>query len=741
MSDNIVNVGVDIDGISGSFSPSAVKVREVIHGLRSIEVSLPGLPADPITSILKKGAQVSVTVDGTLVRRFEGVILKVRQNWTVQGAAVSLTIGSPLDFLALSTDCRIFQNQAMPDIVTTILTDAGIPADKIRKRLSGTYASLASCTQYNETMLAFVSRLLEQNGAYYYFEDDPDEGLGIVLGDSADAHKPQQVALLPFTADRGSARGAFVTAISELASTRPTKVTLSDLDWTNPTLALTASSAEKTLPTALEHYDHPGGHVTASDGTARANLILDAFVAAATGVSGTGTTASLAAGSTFTLSDAPRDDLNVEYVVTEATHEWSSTANVLEGWTTEFKALPTTIPFRPLRKTPKPIIRGPQTAFVTGPSGAEINTEANGQVHVKFHWDRRSTGDDKSSAWVRVAQENMGGAVAVPRIGWEVLVEFEHGDPDRPVVVGRLYNAMYVPPYALPDNKTRSSLMSYSSTGGAGHNEIRIEDLKGSEHIHMHAQKDHVLTVANDRTTAITTSRMVTIKADEQVTVKGNRTFTVKGQWETTVAGAQKLTVEGTRAKTVKTDEHITINGDRSTSITKSHAITTDANATIGAEGDVSASITGNLSEESKDEDASIVVGDDMSLTVGAAMTETVKKGKTATTEGKRTITVGTSLTDVSGGDFGLMVGGKRSSTIGAAWTMTSQGNVLLSSDGDMTLDIGAALTATGASGITLKVGSNKITIGSGGVVIDAQKVKITSDGPATVMGAIVGSK
>lgn len=736
-----LRVTLRIDGVKAdALLPSAVRVDEKINSPRRLTVELsidPGAvrPKD----MLRKGAQVDVSIGGEEARRFEGVVLAVKEVWHGGGAVFALTIGSPLDFLALSTDCRIFQEMTAPEIVEKVLTDAGIPAARIKKRLSGTYAKLESCTQYNETMLAFVTRLLEAVGAFYFFED-ASGGLEIVLGDAADAHHASAPAKLPFVPDVGLLGKPVVATLTELGALRATKVTLRDLDWKKPELNLESSAAKSGAGTR-EVYDHPGGYTTPADGTRRAKLRMESLVAGSTGVIGTATSApGLFAGCTFELEKAPRDDLSQHYLVTEITHEWSSASGAVGTWNATFRALPKSVPYRPALSTPRPRIKGPQTAFVTGPSGQEIHTDEHSRVRLKFHWDRHATFDEKSSPWVRVGHLPMSGAVAIPRIGWEVLVEFEHGDPDRPVVVGRLYNATYLPPYALPAKKTVSTLMSYSSPDGAGHNELRIDDAAGAEHIHMHAQKDLLVEVTKDRKTHITTSRMVTIKADEAMTVKGNRSFTVKGLWDVTVAGNQTLSVEGARKKTVTKDERVTVGGDRKVTIAGSHSVATKAGSTLGVEGDMKSTVTGTLTETA-DEATSVLVGDDMSVSVKGALTETAKKGRTSTTDGKRSVTIGGAAIDVSGKDFSVLVGGKRVSQVGAAWTVTSGKDIEISSGAALELTVGAALTMTGATGVAFKVGGSKVLIGQGGVVIDTSKLKIASDGPAALLAAMVGSK
>jgi type VI secretion system secreted protein VgrG len=731
-------VTLQIDGIEGALAAASVRIEERISDIGEITVTLASdTGVVRPQAVLRKGAQVDVTSGGTLVRRFEGFVIRVREAWRGPSPAFTITIALPLYFMTLSSDCRIFQDMTVPEIVEKVITEARFPAERIVQRLSATYPKLESCTQYRETMFAFVSRLLEQNGAFFFFENG-DEGLNLVLADAPDAHRPATPASLPWVVDQGLLTGPAVTSLTEVEALRPTKVTLRDYDWKRPDLDLEASS-ERSAKYAREVYDHPGGYAAPREGTRRAKFRLEAIVAAGAGITGNATAPGLSAGSTFDLANGPRDDLAKAWVVTEATHSWTATAGA-GSWSCFFRAIPKTVPFRKPTATPCPKVAGPHTAFVTGPSGQEIHTDPHGRVRLKFLWDRRAAFDEKSSPWVRVAELAMSGAVAIPRIGWEVLVEFEHGDPDRPVVVGRLFNGIYLPPYALPGRKAVSTLLSFSSPKGEGHNEIRIDDAADAEHIHMHAQKDLELKVAHDRKAHVTTSRGVTIKADEQITVKGNRSLTVKGLSDVTVAGSQTLAVEGDRKKTIKKDEKITVDLDRKLTVTGSHTIATEANATLGVGGDVASTINGTLTE-SADEATSVLVGDDMTMTVAGAKSETAKKGKTSMTDGKRTMVVGGAFVDVSGKDRSILVGGKRTSTVGAAWTVTSSADVELSSRGALEITVGAALTMTGATGISFKVGGSKVLIGQGGVVLDSAKVKVTSDGPAALLGALVGSK
>lgn len=738
----ITSVSLQIDGVAGAIVPSSLRVDEVLHAPRRIVVTAPGSALDVSGSaLLRRGAQIDVTIGGAAARRFEGILLEIKESWRPSGTFVVLTIGSALDLLSLSTDCRIFQGKTMPEIVEQVLKDAGVPAARIVTRLTGSYAPLESCTQYRETMLAFVTRLLEDDGAHFFLEDG-DGGPFVVLGDSADAHRACTPATLRYVTERGlSLSMPAVTSLAEVEALRPSKVTLRDLDWKRPNLDLEATSPEERTARPREVHDHVGGYVTPADGARRAAARIESFVSSASGITGAANVPALAPGKTFALEDAPRAALAVEWLVVQASHTWSADGDARRPWRCSFRAIPKSAPFRPRATVPRPRVRGPETAIVTGPSGQEIHTDEHGRVRLKFPWDRHGAFDDKSSPWIRVAQTAMPGGLAIPRVGWEVLVEFEHGDPDRPVVVGRLYNATYLPPYPLPAKKTVTTLMSFTSPDGAGHNELRIDDAAGAEHIHVHAQRDLELKVDRERRSRVTASRMVTVQEDEAVTVRGHQSLEVKGRWEVTVAGTQTLDVDGERTKTVKKDEKITVNGDRAVTITGSHVLSTEASATFLAGGDVARTVAGALTEESTSGATSLIVGDDMSVTIGGPETESVKEGKHTTTDGSRSLTVGGARISVSGGDASVLVGGDRTSNVGAAWTVSSAADVQLTSRDALDITVGGALTMTGAAGIALTVGSSKVLIGQGGVVIEASKVKLTSDGPAALLAALVGSK
>lgn len=719
---------------------TAFRASEEISGPYAIAVDVAvdagGIAA---SAMLRKGARIEVFSDGAVVRRFEGLVMRVRERWQGAGPVLTLSVESPLALLALSNDCRIFQEQTTRAIVANVLGAFGVPADRVIFRLSRTYAAREVCTQYAESMLDFVQRLLEEDGIFHFVEAGPD-GAKIVIGDAPGAHPSMTPATIPVALDTGLTGGATITSLSIVERVRPTKVTLRDRDWKRPLLDLEASAEAANVKggIAREVYDPSADYVEAAEGKQRAKNLLEALVAGSTGVRGESTVPAMAAGHAFTMAEAFDSALDGEWVVTRVEHAFAADGS--EPYSNRFVAVPKKVPFRPPLRTPRPRIVGPQTAIVTGPASQEIHTDAHGRVKLKFPWDRHAKFDDKSSGWARVAQVAMSGSMTVPRVGWEVLVEFEHGDPDRPVVVGRLFNGAYPPPYPLPQHKTRSTLGTYTSPGGSGHNEIRIEDAAGSEHFHLHAQRDFALSVANSRDEHVGSSQMTSVKHDARETVAKKRTLTIDGMNDVTIGGGQKLTVGSKRETVVKKDEHLTVAGDRALEVTGSHTIATEADGAISSGGDVDATIAAGL-EESADGAYRFAVGDDASWTIGGTSVESAKKGRREAVGGKVTSTVAGAAAMTSSGDLTIAADGDRSVTVGAAWTLTAGGDVVLSSGDALEITVAAALALTGAEAITLKVGASKVTIGQGGIVIDAPKVKLTADGPAMLAAAVVASK
>lgn len=492
-------------------------------------------------------------------RHFSGML--VEAEWL--GAkdkyyAYRLVLRPTVWLLSRKTDCRIFQHKTAPDIIKKVLEGF-----TTKFSLNGSHPEREYCVQYRETDLAFITRLMEEEGIYYYFEHTGDNHT-MVLVDGPSGHKDvPDLSKVPFVNLGGSDRHdrQHLNLWSAERRYRSGKVTLRDYNFLKPSSDLTgeakAADAKYSKVQQLEYYDYPGRYKEKKEGEDYAKVRIEADQAKDRRRHAQGDAMSLLPGGLVTLEKHPtKTGENKQYLVVKATHMFeaesyrsggpgSGTGDIYRG---AYEFLPKDVPFRLPMITPRPLIHGVQTAVVTGKSGEEIDVDDLGRIVVQFHWDREGKKDEKSSLRIRVAQcwsgKKWGGQI-IPRIGQEVVVEFLEGDPDRPLVIGTVYNKDYELPYELPANKTQSGLKSNSSKGGNGYNEFMFEDLKNSEKIRMHAQKDHEVTILNSETTEIgkdfkspqgKPSRETTLKnGDDKLTLdKGHQNVKLKMGNQTT---------------------------------------------------------------------------------------------------------------------------------------------------------------------------------------------------------------
>jgi len=511
------------------------------------------------------GRNCSVTFKtyGRGERVFNGVLVEAQALGPKHGHyGYRLVLRPWLWLLSHTTDCRIFDKMTVPDIIEEVFSKGGF--SDYRLVLTESYPTLEYCVQYRETDLAFVARLMELNGIYYYFEHTADRHQ-LVLVDSKTSHKPVPGSeTLPFIALVGRDRRDREHIYDWLSERRfrSGKVALNDYDYLKPNAKLLcdAEASAEYSRSDMELYDYPGKYTETSDGDRYAKVRLEAEQAQDHRRFPVGDAVSLFPGGLFTLDRHPNGSENIQYLVVRAAHGFVAEAyrsgsdlnpeQIYEG---HYEVLPGDRPFRAPPDTPRPLIHGLQTAKVVGKEGEEIDVDEHGRITVQFHWDR----DKKPSRRVRVAQIWSGkawGGQVIPRIGQEVAVEFLEGDPDQPLVVGTVYNKDYKYPYALPANKTISGVKSDSSKGGGGYNELIFEDKKGEEQIGMHAEKDLDIVVRNAETREIgeaftppmgQASRSTTLKnGDDELSVDlGNQTVTVAQKISITAGIQIELTV------------------------------------------------------------------------------------------------------------------------------------------------------------------------------------------------------
>jgi type VI secretion system secreted protein VgrG len=504
-------------------------------------------------------------------------------------------------FLTQTADCRIFQKMKIPDIIEKIFTDLGFK--DFKNHLQASYPEREYCVQYRETDFNFVSRLMEQYGIFYYFEHEQGKH-SLVMADKASEHQscPNQPKARYQKTAYPVLEEDVVTAWSVEQEVRPLKYALTDYNFKTPKtdLKVKVESVHKKLaPEKYEIYDYPGEYLDKSQGETLIKSRIEEEEAPRIVSTGGSFCRAFSPGYKFTLEEHYRSDLNKAYVLTSLNHqatEASYDTGIDESdftYTNSFSCIPADVPFRPERTAAKPVVEGPQTALVVGKKGEEIWVDKYGRVKVQFYWDREGKKDENSSCWIRVSQAWAGknwGFMAIPRIGQEVIVECLEGDPDQPVITGRVYNADQMPPYGLPANQTQTGIKSRSSKGGgtSNFNEFRFEDKKGNEEVYLHAEKNWTIMVENDKNQ--------TVGHDETLDVKNNRTKTVGVD--------ESYTIGKDRVKTVGNNESISVGVDRTRAVGSNEKIEVGSNQDLNV---------GN--------NQTVTVGKDMTTNAGMNMT------------------------------------------------------------------------------------------------------------------------
>lgn len=497
------------------------------------------------SSLLGQVMTVELTLPSSATREFSGHCTEVALVGELgRYVRYRVQLHPWLSLLAHTTNSRIFQQQSVPDVVKQIFRDHGF--SDFSEALGVKYRNWDYLVQYRESDLHFVSRLLEQEGIYYYFTHK-DKKHTLVLADSISAHEkaPGYEELPYFPPQPGEQRERdHIDSWRTTRQIRPGAFVATDFDFEKPQLKLTSQSRQPNDHSKADYelYDYPGEFKDLGEADVQVRLRLEEHQADYEVVRASSNARGLLTGGLFKLIDFPREDQNKEYLVIEAHYDFRVTdyeslnqSDAGPDYRCQFKAIDSQRQFRSSRITRKPVVEGPQTAIVVGDVKQEIWTDEYGRIKIRFHWDRRDDAkDDERSCWVRVAQIWAGsgfGGIHIPRVGQEVVVDFLEGDPDRPIVTGCLYNADNKPPYTLPANRTQSGIKSRSVAGATPNNfnEIRFEDKKGSEEFHMQAEKTMSTLVKKDRSASVGGSDSVSVSGDRSVSVNGNLSVSVKG--------------------------------------------------------------------------------------------------------------------------------------------------------------------------------------------------------------------
>jgi type VI secretion system secreted protein VgrG len=523
------------------------------------------------TALVGKTATVTMQQPSGPQRFFSGIITRFANTGTdVASGYYTAELAPRLWLLTLGRDRVIFQNLSALDIIQQVLSTFQVT---VQLSTSGTYTVRDYCVQYDESAFQFISRLMEEEGIFYFFTFASGTHT-MVLADSPTAHQPgANSAQLYFSSDttaHGQVQriGEFEMALGLVESEH----IVADYDYTTATTSQATSTTSGGTSTG-SRYTFPGKYASASDGTRVAGVRLAAQQMEQQVGRGLSYCYSLAAGTSFTLSGHANTALNVSYVVRAVKHSASNNT-----YNNEFEVFPSAVSFRAPLLTPRPLVAGTHTAQVVGSSGEEIWTDAYGRIKIKFHWDRSSTSDQNSSCWVRVSQASAGqgwGHLVLPRVGQEVVVSYVDGDPDRPLVTGSVYNKSETVPVTLPANQTQSVMRSRSSKNGTAGNEIRMEDKLDSEELYVHAQKDMTVLIENALSTTVTTG------AETHTLTKGDRTIDVQ-------TGKETHTVKGTRTLDVTGDETHTNHGAFTQTVSGNFTLNVSGNLVIDVSGSVS---------------------------------------------------------------------------------------------------------------------------------------------------------
>lgn len=683
--------------------------------------------------------------DGSL-RYWNGFVSRFVQAGRDSNVAVyQATIVPWLWFLDQTTDCRIFQNKTAPDIIKQIFQEYSF--NDVSLRLYGDFVKRDYCVQYRESDFNFVSRLMEEEGIFYFFEH-ADGKHTLILGNDPAAHKecPKQ----PSARYEGTAGGwqddDVILQWLQEQELRPSIYTATDYNFETPSTSLLSSVNGKGK---WELYDFPGEYTKRADGDKLVRVRLQEQQVLQSVARGTSDCRAFSVGYKFKLEDHYRDDLNQEYVLTSLRHSARHNVGYTSGpsdsaepaYENRFECIPAKTALRPVRRTPVPVVQGCQTAVVVGPGGEEIFTDQYGRVKVQFHWDREGKKNENSSCWVRVSYPWAGkgwGGIQIPRIGQEVIVDFLEGDPDRPLITGRTYNAGQMPPWSLPGKMMVSGYKSNSTKGGGGYNEFSFDDTKGTELINVHAQYDQQKKVENDERVDIVRDRTEHVGRDEKITIDHDRTEEVKHNEKVTVGNDQAYTIVHDREVHVGHDKSETVGRDKSIEVLGRHTEAIQGNMNIDVASNLGEIVALNYSE-TVGAAMELTVGGFLNIAVGGLMTESVGAAKGETVGGNKSESIGVNLTLEVGKDLTETIGQNQQVQIGKDLVETIEGKhqeavtkeymlsakkIEIVADDEIAIKTGDAEIVMKKNGnITIK--GNKINVkGSGDVIIKGSKVE-----------------
>jgi type VI secretion system secreted protein VgrG len=626
---------MDFDGTEGLSQLFDIQLR---LASQDPNIELKQMIGQPVTMTL----QLSGAIASSEQRYFHGYVTSFSHLNTDGGLAIyDATVRPWLWMLSRRQDIRIFQEQTVETILSEVFREYGGIAS-YEFRLSRATPNRSYCTQYRETDLDFALRLMQEEGLFFYFEH-AKTGHKLIVTDSSTTAQPIDgfSALMPYAKGEALDDIDVITSFGSRRELTPGRVALKAVDYKVPNARRFQSSKtdvdQGDVP-SYEIYDYvgPQGFPDSDRGYDLASFRAEALAANSKSFFGTSTSRRLMPLRYLQLEDhydhrdaQPEDR---RFVILTVTHSGQNNYQAGKGaasYSCSFTCIRKKVPYRPLLTIARPTIPGPQTAVVVGPPGEEIYTDPLGRVKVQFHWDRLGKKNESSSCWVRVGQPWAGkgfGMIQIPRIGEEVVVLFLDGNPDRPLIISRVYNAQNMPPWTLPANATQSGILTRSSKGAtsANANAIRFEDKRGQEEVWIHAEKDQRIevehneshTVGNDRTKTIDHDETVQVKNDRTETVGNNETITIGSNRTEQVGGNETLNVGGNRSETIDGAQNLTIALASAETVGLAKALTIGGAYTVTVAGAVNTA-AGLASAEEVGLSKATMVGKTYTLTAG----------------------------------------------------------------------------------------------------------------------------
>ena len=715
----------------------SMTVAQALSTLESIELLLvadkPDIEAE---KLLGHAAGVTLTLRDGGKREFNGIVTRFGLGRS-RGRyhQYQATLRPWLWFLTRTADCRIFQDMNVKEIVEKVFADHAAIAN-FEFKLFRSYRKRVYCVQYRETDFNFIARLLEEEGIYWFFDHAKGAGRLVLTDDTAGLTPAPGAEKLPYFDNTGQAppNVDYISGWTCSSEVRSGKVALTSYDFERPATSLAVDHAlARAHPLDdLEQFDFDGEYTQKADGQQLADCRIEEEQAQFERLAGSTNAHGLAVGHLFHLTRHPRANQNAEHLCVQSSitltlpaHEADSGG---EDFQCQFSAMPSRQAFRPERRTPKPFVQGPQTAVVVGPAGEEIYTDKYGRVKVQFHWDRYGLKNEKSSCWMRVSSPWAGksfGFVQLPRIGQEVVVDFLEGDPDQPLITGRVYNAEQMPPWQLPANATQSGVLTRSSKGGTygNANALRFEDKKGAEQLWIHAEKNQDIEVENDETHWVGHDRSKTIDHDETTHVKHDRTETVDNN--------ETITVHVNRTETVGRNESISIGVNRSESVGANESISIGANRSINVGGSETATVALQRTH---------AVGINETIAIGAAQEVAIGAAQVIAVGAAQTVTVGANQTTSVGSNQSLTVGKNLTASVGEARSTTVGKDDALKVGKNLVIDAGDSITIkTGSASITMKKDGTVVIKGKDITLEGSGKINVKASSDVVIKGSKVG--